>query len=39
MISMANLALFFLKMLSDCTKTGLFVLFELFALRKLRFKM
>lgn len=30
MISMANLALFFLKMESNCTKTGLFVLFELF---------
>ncbi len=39
MISMANLALFFLKMVSICTKTGLFVLFELFLKRKLRFKM
>lgn len=30
MISMAKLALFFLKMVYNCTKPGLFVLFELF---------
>lgn len=30
MISMANLALFFLKLVYNCTKTDLFVLFELF---------